>query len=79
MHSWYNHCLSDTLGDAQVDSNTVLDAGSSVLLAVTMALFKHPVSCIPCHELTYVLDAPESNMAWVIVSCVASALICFDS
>ena len=41
---------------ARVGSSAVLDAGSSVPLAVTTILLDGPVSCIPCPELTKVLD-----------------------
>jgi len=56
---------------ARVWSSAVLDAGSSVPLAVT--ILDGPVSCIPRPELTNVLDAPESNMASVIASSIALA------
>jgi hypothetical protein len=64
-----------------VGSSAVLDAGSSVPLAVTTILLDGPVSCIPCPELTKVLDAPESNMVCVIASSIALAkyLLAFES
>jgi len=64
---------------ARVGSSAVLDAGSSVPLAVTTILLDGPVSCIPHPELTNVLDAPESNMASVIASSIALASSCVDA
>ena len=64
---------------AQVGSSAVLDAGSSVPLAVTTILLDGPVSCIPRPELTNVLDAPESNMASVIAFSIALASSCVDA
>ena len=64
---------------ARVGSNAVLDAGSSVPLAVTTTLSDGPVSCIPRPELTKVLDAPESNMACVIASSIALASSCMNA
>ena len=64
---------------AQVGSSAVLDAGSSVPLAVTTILLDGPVSCIPRPELTNVLEAPESNMASVIASSIALASSWLDA
>jgi hypothetical protein len=60
---------------ARVGSNAVLDAGSSVLLAVMKTLSNGLLSCIPRGELPKVLDAPESNMACVIVGVYMQAMI----
>jgi hypothetical protein len=46
---------------------------------VTTILLDGPVSCIPCPELTNVLDAPESNMASVIASSIALASSWLDA
>ena len=64
---------------ARVGSRALLDARSSVPLAVTTILLDGPVSCIPHPELTNVLDAPESNMASVIASSIALASSCVDA
>ena len=67
------------LESAQVGNRTVWDAGCSVPSAVTMTLLDRPASCIPCHEFTNVLDAPESNMASVIASSITLASSCLDA
>jgi hypothetical protein len=46
---------------------------------VTTIILDGPVSCIPCPELTNVLDAPKSNMASVIASSIALALSWLDA
>ena len=55
------------------------EAGSSVPLAVMTTLLHNPVRCMPCHELTNVLDAPESNIACLMASSMALASSCFDA
>ena len=46
---------------------------------MTTTLLDCPVSCIPCSELTNVLDVPESDITCIIVSSIALALSCFVS
>ncbi len=47
--------------------------------AVMTTLLEGLVSCSPHCEFTNVLDAPESNMACVIVSSIALALSCLNT
>ena len=65
------------LESAWVGRRTVWEAGCSVPSAVTTTLSDKPVRCIPCLELTNVLDAPESKIACVIASSMALASSCF--
>ena len=54
-------------------------AQSFVLPAVAITLPERPVSCNPRRKFTKVLDAPESNIACVMVSSIALASSCITS
>ena len=67
------------LESARVGNKTVWDAGCSVPSAVMTTLLDNPVRCIPHRKLTNVLDAPESNIACVILSSTALVSHCVET
>ena len=78
-HSWDNYCLPGTLGEGAGWEQRSIGRWKLSSVAVTTILLDGLVSCIPCPELTNVLDAPESNMASVIASSIALASSWLDA